>query len=478
MRVRLMALAVGVALLAAACGTSGDQGAAPSTTTPTTQPTTTSTDKPKETRRNKEPIPYDEVVETSLADIQEFWAEELPAAYDIEYTEIPDEDIYAGTSDDPPPSCTPDGGVGTYDDIVGNAFYCPLGRYVAYDDETLFPELYETFGEYAIAMVMAHEWGHAIQDQIGIIDQYKTIFIENQADCFAGAWTAHSLEDDGVGFRAEAKDLQSALGGMLKFSDQKGSDIFDPRAHGSGFDRINGFRLGYEEGVERCKAYEDEGGAPAIQNIPFTTEEDAASGGNLDYEPAIELATVDLNAYWTALGEAFGFEFTEVENIVRFGEDTAMPECGGEEYEPDEVLQSIFFCVDDNYVAWDDEWLEDVNTEIGDFGLAVLVAQQWSISAQIQDGQEKEVIESKNGRLQQSCFTGAWAFAVLNGDAHNGGSVQLSPGDLDEAILAFLAFSDTPDETGEAEQGSAFEQAGAFSDGFFFGEEHCANLSL
>ena len=108
----------------------------------------------------------------------------------------------------------------------------------------------------------------------------------------------------------------------------------------------------------------------------------------------------------------------------------------------------------------------------------MLIAQQWSISAQIQDGVDKDVIESKAGRLQQSCFTGAWAFAVLNGDAHNAGAVSLSPGDLDEAILAFLAFSDTPDEEGETDTGSAFEQAGAFSDGFFFGEEQCAQMDL
>jgi predicted metalloprotease len=477
MRVRVMTLAVGIALLAAACGSSGDQGAAPSTP-PSTQATTTSTDKPTQTRRNKEPIPYEKVVETSLEDIQAFWAEELPAAYDIEYTPIEDEDIYAGTSDDPPPACTPDGGQGTYDDIVGNAFYCPLGRYVAYDDETLFPELYETFGEYAIAMVMAHEWGHAIQDQIGIIDSYKTIFIENQADCFAGAWTAHSLEGDDVEFRAEPKDLQSALGGMLKFSDQKGSDIRDSSAHGSGFDRINGFRLGFDQGVQRCKDYETPEGQPAIQNIPFTTEEDLANEGNLPYEQAIDLATIDLNAYWTDLAGRFGTEFTEVENVVRFSEDTAMPTCDGEEYDYDDIESTIFFCVDDNYVAWDDVWLDDVNREIGDFGLAVLVAQQWSVSFQLQDGLDKDVIESKNGRLQQSCFTGAWAFAVLNGDAHQAGAVSLSPGDLDEAILAFLAFSDTPDEKGETDTGSAFEQAGAFSDGFFFGEENCANMEL
>lgn len=476
MRVRVMAVTVGLVLLAAACGSSGTPEAASTTTT---QPaTTTSTEKPQETRRNKEPIAYEDVVELSLVDIQGFWEEQLPEFYDLEYTPLDDGDIYAGTSDDPPPACTPEGGQGTYADIEGNAFYCPLdGGYVAYDDETLFPELYEQFGEYAVAMVMAHEWGHVIQDQVGIIDEYQTILIENQADCFAGAWTKHSLATESeVGFRAEPKDLQSALGGMLKFSDAPGADIFDNSAHGSGFDRINGFRLGFDEGVGRCAEFPDN--PPPIQNIPFTSTDDAATGGNLPYEEAIQLATTDLNAYWTALAGDAGFDFEPVENVVRFSAETAMPECGGKQYTEDEALKKIFFCVDDNYVAWDDIYFEEINAEIGDFGLGVLIAQQWSVSAQIQDGLDKDVIESKEGRLQQSCFTGAWAFAVLNGDAHNGGAMSLSPGDLDEAILAFLAFSDTPDDEGETEQGSAFEQAGAFSDGFFFGEKQCAQMNL
>ncbi len=471
MRMRVMAMAIGVVLVAAAC-TSGEVPEA----APTTIESTTSTSKPEETRLNKEATPYEDVVDLSLADIQDWWSEQLPEAYDLDYVPIADKDIYAGTSDDPPPACSPKGGPGSYDDIEGNAFYCPLGQFVAYDDENLFPGLYKKFGEYAIAMVLAHEWGHAIQDQIGIIEDYPTIFIENQADCFAGAWTAHSLSDDeGVSFRAQPKDLQSALGGMLLFSDAKGSDISDRSAHGSGFDRVNGFRLGFENGVSRCADYPDN--QPAIQNIPFTSQDEVDTGGNLPYEDAINMATSDLNAYWASVSDAFGSQFEPVDQVVRFNQATALPECGGKPYE-DDAREKIFFCVDDNYVAWDDDWLDEVNREIGDFGLGVLMAQQWSISAQLQDGVSKDAIESKNGRLQQSCFTGAWAFAVLDGDKHNNESVSLSPGDLDEAIRAFLAFSDVPDQQGETDQGSAFEQVGAFSDGFFFGEEQCYKIAV
>lgn len=474
MRARVMAVTVGLVLLAAACGSGGEPTATP--TTPAPPSSTTTTEKPVETRGNKEPIPYDEVIELSLTDIQEWWAVQLPEVYGIEYEPLDEDRIHAGTPDNPPPACSLTEEEPSYDQVEGNAFYCRLGQFVAYDDETLFPDLYEKFGEYTLAMVLAHEWGHAIQDQVGMFDaDFPTILTELQADCFAGAWTAHSITD-GVGFRAEVNDLQSALGGMLLFSDAPGSDIDSQSAHGSGFDRINGFRLGYEQGVARCADFDRD--PPGFQNIPFTDEDDEQTGGNVEYEPAIDLATLDLNAYWTELVADAGFEFTPVDNIVRFSSDTAMPECGGEAYSEDQALEKIFFCVEDNYVAWDDEWLQDVHREIGDFGIAVLIAQQWSISAQIQDGMDQEVIESKNGRLQQSCFTGAWAFAVLNGDVHNNGAVTLSPGDLDEAILSFLAFSDTPDETGEVATGTAFEQVGSFSDGFFFGEEHCAKINL
>jgi hypothetical protein len=56
--------------------------------------------------------------------------------------------------------------------------------------------------------------------------------------------------------------------------------------------------------------------------------------------------------------------------------------------------------------------MRDVHAKIGDFGVAVLLAEQWSVSAQAQDGQSQAMIESKDGRRQQACFTGAWAKAA------------------------------------------------------------------
>ena len=55
----------------------------------------------------------------------------------------------------------------TYDDVQGNAFYCLDGDFMAYDDAELLPQLVQQLGQSAVAVVMAHEFGHAVQVRPG-----------------------------------------------------------------------------------------------------------------------------------------------------------------------------------------------------------------------------------------------------------------------------------------------------------------------
>ena len=77
-----------------------------------------------------------------------------------------------------------------YADVPGNAFYCLQSNFIAYDDVALMPRLAETFGTFSVALVLAHEWGHGIQDRAGNGDE-QTVYLEQQADCFAGAFLSH-----------------------------------------------------------------------------------------------------------------------------------------------------------------------------------------------------------------------------------------------------------------------------------------------
>ena len=408
-------------------------------------------------------VAYDELVPASIDDIQAFWDRSLPEVFGVEYEPIAASDIHPYAEDDLPPPCG--GEQLTYDEIADNAFWCSIEDYLAFDDQGLFPTLYRDYGPFAIAMVLAHEWGHAVQDQVGF--EAETIRMEQQADCFAGSWTADVLERSPEELGVRIADLEVALGGMLAFRDAPGTPVDDPSAHGSGFDRINAFQEGFELGPGRCFDYDT--APPTVVELQFLDEADLASGGNLPYDDAVDLAALDLNDWWVELNA----DFQPVEVIIPFDPETEqVPACGGTAMSAEEALYTIRFCFEEGYVIWDDVMLRTVHADIGDFGVATLLGETWTEAAQKQLGGDEAFIASRTGKLQQACFTGAWAGRLTVPDAspHIGG---LSPGDLDEAVQAFLAFSETPDQRGQTTTGSAFERAQAFRIGFFDGVETC-----
>jgi predicted metalloprotease len=139
-------------------------------------------------------------------------------------------------------------------DIAGNAFYCSTKDDVAWDSEQLLPELRSKFGDFVIPIVLAHEWGHAVQARSNFTA--RTVTKELQADCFAGGWAKHA-QAKGV-FKANSAELDTALAGILELRDSPGTSKIDPSAHGSGFDRVGAFQDGYDNGPEACKAYRDD----------------------------------------------------------------------------------------------------------------------------------------------------------------------------------------------------------------------------
>lgn len=246
MKTRLIALIAFTAVVAAACSTGLSEqraltGAAPAGPGGTSVEIPNREDRPQQPGRpalGENARPYVETLELSIEDIQAFWTTKMPKVFGQEFEPIPNDKIFAYSQNNPPPAC----GTGqqpSADDLVGNAFYCSEGGFIAFDDENLFPKLYKNFGSYAVAMVLAHEWGHAVQDQMGISGgNVPTVYLEQQADCFAGAWTKWVDDGDSPNLSLSPGSLDAALGGMLEFRDEPGTNPNDPAAHGSGFDRV------------------------------------------------------------------------------------------------------------------------------------------------------------------------------------------------------------------------------------------------
>src|SRR3954451_2146552 len=239
---------------------------------------------------------YDASVDATLADIQGFWSQAMPDTYGQQYEAIPADRVFAYSESNPPPNCD-DGGQtqAPYDEVAGNAFYCSNGDFVAYDEQGLLPKLRNNFGEFAVGLVFAHELGHAVQARVGY-NPSATVYLEQQADCFAGSWAQHVASSDDVNVHLSADDLDTALAGLLTLSDPSGIDGAQDGAHGNGFDRVSAFQDGYEGGAQACADYQNI--PPAVTEAGYTSSTDQANGGNLSLDELLPTVEQSLQQYW------------------------------------------------------------------------------------------------------------------------------------------------------------------------------------
>ncbi|HQH17557.1 MAG TPA: neutral zinc metallopeptidase, partial [Smithella sp.] len=146
-------------------------------------------------------------------------------------------------------------------------FYCP-GDSKVYLDLTFFEELGSRFGasgDFAQGYVIAHEVGHHVQNQLGIIPKVHelqtrmstseknklNVMLELQADCLAGIWAHHTEKNRHV---LEEGDIDEALNAASSVGDDRiqkqtqGYVVPDGFTHGSSAQRVSWFKRGWEEG--------------------------------------------------------------------------------------------------------------------------------------------------------------------------------------------------------------------------------------
>jgi predicted metalloprotease len=132
---------------------------------------------------------------------------------------------------------------------LNNAFYCSADHSIYYDADFLEGEL-ESNGDFGPVLIIAHEWGHLVQGLLGILgnSELLTIQTELQADCLAGVWAADA---DKRGLLEEG-DFQEGITTLFRVGDPRGTDFFDPQAHGSPGERIDAFDGGFQAGLDAC----------------------------------------------------------------------------------------------------------------------------------------------------------------------------------------------------------------------------------
>ncbi|GGK57104.1 metallopeptidase [Nocardia camponoti] len=349
-----------------------------------------------------------------------------------------------------------------------NAAYCRLDNSIGWDRAMLLPTMSETFGKMSVVMVLAHEYGHAVQTMAKLVTKKTPVLVkEQQADCFAGAFMRHVAEGKSPHFTINTSDgLNSVLAATVSIRD---TDPDDPESvHGSAFERVTAVQIGFTDGPRGCKGIDAKEIESRRGSLPQSFSGDQSRGeypiskGNL-VELSKALASI------LPVPSAPIYDYTTANITCKDGKSTA----------------PVTYCPSANAIATDVAGLADRGAVdaandgplpvkvSGDYNGYVLFISRYTLA--VQRAKNQALTGAKTG-LRAACLSGVVTGKLADPDRPTSqGDIRLSAGDLDEAVSGLLtdglAASDTEGNTVP----SGFARVDAFRAGVLNGEKTCGS---
>jgi predicted metalloprotease len=402
----------------------------------------------------------DELGVQSVSDIEEFWKSAYGDAFGGEFTPVRevhswDSGAYGGEF------------CGSETNGLVNAGYCFDDRTIGWDRGELLPSLQRANGDMAVTMVLAHEYGHAVQHQAKLITpDAPTLVGEQQADCLAGVYMRWVAEGKSPRFTLSTGDgLNNLLAAMIAFRDPL-LNVSDPEAgtdeHGSAFERVSAFQFGFTDGPKSCAAIDEKEIEQRRGDLPVLLADDET--GELPVTEDSVRSVVD------ALGILF--HPTDPPRLT-FGTD----QCADARMRP-----PVAYCPATNTIVVDLPALAAAGTPSdsddggglasGDNTAYSILVSRYMQAIQKQHG--GVALDNAEAGLRTACLTGvATTKMTQTVTTPDGNTIALTAGDVDEAVSGILVNGLVASDVNGDTVPSGFSRIDAFRVGVLGDVDRC-----
>ncbi|MGV0788774.1 neutral zinc metallopeptidase [Mycolicibacterium sp. XJ2] len=347
-----------------------------------------------------------------------------------------------------------------------NAAFCPPDSSIGWDRGVLLPSLRESYGEMAVVMVLAHEYGHSVQYQAELNrPNTPTLVAEQQADCFAGSYMRWVAEGNSRRFNLSTGDgLNALLASVISFRDplfMRNGVRSDGGEHGSAFERVSAFQFGFADGPETCKGIVVEEVRQRRGDLPV-----ALQRGETGNWP---VSRNSVRSVIAAMNKLF-----EPASPPRLTFDPAVAKrCPDARPTP-----PASFCPATNTIAVDLAALKKLGAAsegptglTGDNTAYSVLISRYALSLQQELGLPLDTAETG---LRTACLTGV-ATRKLSQQVNtpDGNTVALTAGDLDEAVAGLLTNGLAASDANGQSAPAGFARIDAFRTGVLSDQDHC-----
>jgi predicted metalloprotease len=404
----------------------------------------------------------DKLAGQSVSDLEEFWKFAYPDTFDGELRPVDaliswDSDARDGVFCDE-----------TTEGLV-NAGYCDPDNTIGWDREVLLPTLRKAYGDMAITMVLAHEYGHALQKQATLNPRgVPSLVAEQQADCFAGVYMRWVAEGKSPRFTlSTGEGLNNLLAAMISFRDPvlTEDDYYGSGdEHGSAFERISAFQFGFTDGAAACAG--------------ITLKEIKERRGDLPVElPANqsgELPVTEASA--RSLVDALNIVFAPKNPPALSFDPEAASQCPDARPSP-----PVSYCPANNTISVDLPGLKAIGLSTDDSNGAPLqgdntaysaLASRYMMALEHQHG--GVALDTAEAGLRTACLTGVATTKLSKKiTTADGNTVALTAGDIDEAVSGLLTNGLVAGDVNGESVPAGFSRIDAFRVGVLGDQERC-----